>query len=275
VSETLTVPLFPRRLVAGPAFGAMRSRTRGGAGLDLVGSRAYRFGDDIRRIDWHASARVSALRGNDEFVVREYLTDEATHVLVALDRGPSMTISRGGLPWLEKAQAAAEAATLIRDSALAAACVCTDLEYETGDSRQLAEALLGLESVPPPGTMVFALSDFLTPLDDHWHAISARGWDVVPVVIQDPLWERSFPDVGGALLPLADPATGRARATRLTAGEVAARRQENEARFAELMEAFHALDLDVIVVSSSDRGHVYEAFVDWANGRHQGARVAR
>ena len=33
----------------------------------------------------------------------------------------------------------------------------------------------------------------------------AAGWDVVPVVVQDPVWERSFPDVGGVTLPLADP----------------------------------------------------------------------
>lgn len=271
----LTFPLSPRRLVAGPAFGAMRSRRRG-SGHDLVGSRPYRQGDDVRRIDWHASARVSSLRGSEEFVVREYLTDEATHVLVATDRSPSMLISRPGLPWLEKGRAAAEAAALIRDSALAAACAFAELEPEPGGGPgTLADLLLGAGEAPPPGAMVFVLSDFLAPPDDRWHAVCERGWDLVAVVIQDPLWERSFPDVSGALLPLADPATGRTRPTRLSAGEVAARRREHERRFEDLLRSFYALGLDSVVLSSSDRGHVYEAFVDWAHGRHQGARIAR
>lgn len=274
MSRTLTVPLFPRRLVAGPAFGAMRSRARG-AGADLVGSRSYRSGDDVRRIDWHASARLSSVRGSDEFVVREHLTDEATYVLVAVDRGPSMALYPQELPWLEKAKAAGEAAALIRDSALAAACIYTDLEGDPdGSIDAVLDSLLGAGSWPPGGSMVFVLSDFLSPPGDRWHLICARGWDLIPVVIQDPLWEQGFPDVAGALLPLADPATGSTRATRLSAGEVAARRQANEQRFEELLEAFHGLGLDSVVLTSSGREHVYEAFVDWARGRHQGARLA-
>jgi uncharacterized protein (DUF58 family) len=275
VTDALTFPLHPRRLVAGSAFGAMRSRIRG-AGLDLVGSRPYRPGDDVRRIDWHASARLSARQGSDEFVVREHLTDEATEVVVAVDRSPSMALSPPWLPWLRKADAAREAAALIHDSALAAACAATHLDGEPGGS--IGDALDGLLAArrgPPPGALVFALSDFLAPPDERWQAALGRGWDLVPVAIQDPLWERSFPDVAGALLPLADPATGRVRATRLSAGEVAARRLANERRFEQLVQAFHALGLDWVVLASSDRGHVYEAFVDWAHGRHRGARVAR
>lgn len=275
MSRALVVPLVPRRPAAGPAFGAMRSRTRG-AGLDLVGSRPYRPGDDVRRIDWHASARASSRRGSDELVVREHLTEEATHVLASVDRGPSMAVSGTGLPVLEKGSAAAEAAMLIRDSALAATCVFTELECEAVEAPDAAvDAVLGGGTAPPPGAMVFVLSDFLTPPGERWHEACGRGWDLVPVVIQDPLWERSFPDIAGALLPLADPATGRPRATRLSAREVATRRQENEQRFDELLRAFHALGLDWVVLSSSDPGHVYEAFVDWANGRHRGARATR
>ena len=59
----------------------------------------------------------------------------------------------------------------------------------------------------------------------------ARGWgsrrlasDVVPVVIQDPTWERSFPDVSGVLLPVVDVETGAPRPVRLTRRETRARR---------------------------------------------------
>ena len=58
MSDTLTFPLLPRLRVAGRTFGAMRSRARG-YGTDLAGARPYRPGDDVRRIDWRASARLS------------------------------------------------------------------------------------------------------------------------------------------------------------------------------------------------------------------------
>lgn len=262
MTDALTFPLVPRRLVGGRAFGAMRSRARG-PGVDLVGSRPYRPGDDVRRIDWHASARLSSRQGSDELVVREHLTEEATEVLVAVDGFPPVTLWPPPRPWLAKAEAAREAATLIRDSALAAACAVDELDG--------LDRLRTGERAPPSGSMAFVLSDFLTG----WHAPPGRGYELVPVVIQDPVWERSFPEVAGALLPFADPATGRTRPTRLSAAEVGARRVANERRFERLLETFHALGLDPVVLGSSDRGHVYEAFVDWAHGRHRGAKVAR
>ena len=64
-----TVPLVPRRRIAGVPFGTMPSSRRG-AGFDLAGSRPYRPGDDVRLIDRRASARLSSLTGTDEFIVR-------------------------------------------------------------------------------------------------------------------------------------------------------------------------------------------------------------
>jgi hypothetical protein len=168
---------------------------------------------------------------------------------------------------------------MIRDSALATGSTVAEAEGGDGhpSDRSLEDAvriLLDGRGLPS-GSMVFLLSDFLTEPGELWHAAIARGWDLVPVVIQDPLWERTFPEVSGTLLPLADPSTGRLTATRLSAGEVRARRRANEERFVDLLERFAALGLDAVVVSASDRGHVYSAFLDWAYGRHRGARVAR
>ncbi len=69
-------------------------------------------------------------------------------------------------------------------------------------------------------------------------------WDVVPVIIQDAVWERSFPDVAGVVIRLVDPVTGRSRLARLSRRDVAERRAANEERFTELMGGFHALDLE-------------------------------
>ena len=70
----------------------------------------------------------------------------------------------------------------------------------------------------PSGTFVFVVSDFLEPVPDSlWSEALARRWDVVPVVVQDPVWEGSFPDVGGLLVPVADPRSGAVRPLRLGA----------------------------------------------------------
>ena len=56
---------------------------------------------------------------------------------------------------------------------------------------------------------MFVLSDFLAPPpDDSWLEAVERGWDVIPVVIQDPTWEQSFPDVSGIAIPFADVTAG-------------------------------------------------------------------
>src|SRR5262249_41751442 len=82
-------------------------------GADGAGSRPYRAGDDVRRIDWHASARLSAALDDDEFVVRELFAEEAVTVVVVRDRRPSMALHPPPSPWLDKAAALAEAESLI------------------------------------------------------------------------------------------------------------------------------------------------------------------
>ena len=59
---TATFPLIPRRRVLGLAFGGLHSARRG-AGSDVAASRPYRPGDDVGKIDWPASARLSLARG--------------------------------------------------------------------------------------------------------------------------------------------------------------------------------------------------------------------
>ena len=61
----------------------------------------------------------------------------------------------------------------------------------------------------PTGSFVFVLSDFLEPPSPEvWNEALELPWDVVPVIVQDPVWEQSFPAVGGVGVPFADPATG-------------------------------------------------------------------
>jgi hypothetical protein len=85
IGASLTFPLVSRRRLIGLAFGSMHGARRG-SGSDIAGSRAYVSGDDPHRIDWAASGRLSAARGTDEFVVREYFADEAPRVQQGIGR---------------------------------------------------------------------------------------------------------------------------------------------------------------------------------------------
>ena len=80
--------------------------------------------------------------------------------------------------------------------------------------RRSARRLLLLvrrRSVLPAGTFVFVVSDFLTPPPiGLWAKLRSLQLDVTPVVVEDPVWEQSFPRVGGVVLRVAD-AAGRGR----------------------------------------------------------------
>jgi uncharacterized protein (DUF58 family) len=232
----------------GLSFGTMRS-VRRGTGTDMAGSRPYRPGDDVHAIDWAASARLSLARQADEFVVRERYAEEAPRVVIVCDRRPGMAAFGAPLPWLDKAEAMRQAAELVIDSALIVGGFVGYLDHGGGGpywvpprgGRRLAELRQdrlpanefgapadGLERAlehlahhrrsVTSGSFVFVLSDFLPlPSEDVWLAALEHRWDLVPVVIQDPVWEQSFPDVGGIVVPLREPATGRRMPVRLTA----------------------------------------------------------
>ena len=137
------------------------------------------------------------------------------------------------------------------------------------DNVALALARLHDARALPAGSFVFVLSDFLAPPPvEDWIAAVGRGWDVVPVVVQDPLWEASFPeDVGGLVLPVADPGTGAIAPVRLTRQEASARRHENERRRAALLEGFGELGLDWVELAEEDPDDVLSCFLMWAAAR--------
>jgi uncharacterized protein (DUF58 family) len=293
-STEVTFPLAPRRRFAGLPFGGMTS-VRRGSGSDVAGSRPYRPGDDAHSIDWAASARLSTAHGADEFIVREYLAEEAPRVVVLSDRRPAMSLFPRPLPWLDKPEAMRQAAELVAEATLAARGFFGYLDLGGDDAEwvtpathhDLPDAALGgsfnasednlehafefLAQLQPPlpgGAFVFVLSDFLMPFsEEKWISALERRWDIVPVVIQDPVWERSFPEVGGVVLPFHDHTSGRFVTVRLTDREAAWRREENEARAAELLARLRTLDLGPVLVTTSDRRDIFQAFLEWADER--------
>jgi uncharacterized protein (DUF58 family) len=287
-------PLVPRRRVIGLAFGGMRSARRG-IGSDVASTRLYRPGDDVGWMDWAASAKLSAARGEDEFIVRERFADEAPRVVVLCDRRPSMSIRASQLRPLDKPLALQTAVELIAQSAVAARSLTGYLDYAEGEAfwrpprtEQRAEpgtfergfgapddnVSAGLEFLGehrrdlPTQAFVFVLSDFAVPPDlPTWQRALEHRWELVPVVIQDPIWERTFPEVGGVTIPYADPATGGVVPVRLTPKEAARRREQNEARWNELVRAFRSLGTEPVAVTSHDLGGVLDSFLRWADLR--------
>jgi uncharacterized protein (DUF58 family) len=290
----VTFPLPPRRRFAGLPFGGMTS-VRRGMGSDVAGSRPYRPGDDARSIDWAGSARLSSAHGTDEFIVREYLAEEAPRVVVVSDRRPAMRLFPRPLPWLDKPTAMRQAAELVVEATLAARGFFGYLDFAADEAEwiaprthhELPEAALAdsfgapednverafdfLSQSQPPlpaGTFVFVLSDFLMELSDAvWISALERRWDIVPVVIQDPVWERSFPDVGGISVPFYDETSARFVPVRLTQREALRQRVEHEARANELLARLRSLDLGPVLVTTSDRGDIFQAFLEWADER--------
>jgi uncharacterized protein (DUF58 family) len=271
---------------------------RRGTGSDVAGSRSYRAGDDVDSIDWGASARLSSARGSDEFVVRERFAEEAPRVVLVCDRRPEMALFPRELPWLSKADAMQTALEIVAESAAKARGFIGYVDFASEEpfwrppvshkgyweiqERRLAhpdfdaphdtlsralEFLGGHRRSVPAGSFVFVLSDFLAPPGaELWARALEQRWDVVPVVIQDPVWEQSFPEVDSLVIPLAR-ADGRLRLVRLRRGEAELRREAHERRLAELVAGFRSLGVEPILLSRSDREHVFRAFLSWSDER--------
>jgi hypothetical protein len=289
-----TFPLIPRRRVVGASFGGVRSSRRG-QGSDIAGSREYRLGDDVAWIDWPSSARLSAARDSDVFIVHELFADEAPCAVVVADRRPSMGIRSSLLRPLDKRRALNECIDLIGMSAIAARSLTGYVDHADGEdcwrppsTNRLAEPFilerpfhappdavtLGLEHLGrhrralPTQAFVFVISDFLVPPElDVWQDALGYRWELVPVVLQDPVWERTFPDVGAITVPYADPETGAVIPIYFTRAEVERLQVENDQRNTALTQFFRALGAEPVHVSSHDPGDVLAAFLRWADLR--------
>jgi uncharacterized protein (DUF58 family) len=88
--------------------GSLRAR---GGDTEFETLRPYRHGDEVRHVDWRASAR------RDDLTVREFRTESNQNVLMALDVGRAMRGESDGISTLDRAL---NAALLMADVALRA-----------------------------------------------------------------------------------------------------------------------------------------------------------
>lgn len=241
-----TIPERVRRLAAGTAFGSRAARATGGPFL-LRGHRAYRPGDDLRRVDWGVLAR------HDRVVVREFDAEKDARTEVLVDASASMG-ALGGRVAAVRAAAIAFAVGLV-DGGRARLVEWTDsgpvVRSEGDAARDLTGALVALSAYAPQGRVdvgeamrvtaaslprgsrVVCVSDLLTPADPSvLHRLGARARGGVLLHLRVPqVWA---PTPGKVHLAL-DAETGERRLVRVTpalAARVAARAGEHAHRWA-------------------------------------------
>lgn len=207
------VELRARRAVTDLVSGPYRSIFRG-RGLEFDDIREYQPGDDVRSIDWHATARSGTVQ------IKQNVEERCLTAMIAVDLSASADF--GSVPQ-SKRELAAELGAVFAMSAVSnndrvGVAIFTDrLEHylppTTGRRQALAivsailshqprsrrtsmdKALRTIGSVLRHRATLFLISDFL---DDHFgralRLVSLRH-DVVAVSIQDPV-EAALPELG-------------------------------------------------------------------------------
>ena len=219
--------LVAKRTLRGIGRGDRRSKRHGGS-VEFSDYRGYSWGDDVRRIDWHAFARFEALFL--KLFVEEQ--DLAVHVLV--DASPSMLAGRP-----QKLAYALRAAAALGYVALAAGDRLTLRPFVAGEARaslgplrgrsRLARLLQFLEGVardarpegktsldsatkaflarrPEPG-VVLVVSDFMDPAGHERSIARLASAGLEPFLLQVASRDEIEPRLGEDL-DLVDAETG-------------------------------------------------------------------
>lgn len=256
------VELRARRFVEDLLAGPYRSVFRG-RGIEFDEVRDYQPGDDVRSIDWHATARTGTVQ------IKQNVEERSLTVMLAVDVSASGDF--GSVPSSKRELAAELAAVLALSAVLnndrVGLLLFTDtveryLPPETG-RRQALAIVAAILSHPPrsPKTClrqalqtlgnalrrratIFLLSDFIDTGFERALRLAGRRHDLVAISLHDPA-EVRLPDVGW--LVCEDAETG--EVIELNTSDPAARRAfeaERLARTARLTETFRRAGVDAV-----------------------------
>ena len=92
IRELRYIEVYTAKRMRTLRVGTYTSRLRG-AGFDFDEHRLYRPGDDVRRIDWNVTARLTVP------FVRETHADRELNVMIAVDLSRSMAFGTRALLW--------------------------------------------------------------------------------------------------------------------------------------------------------------------------------
>jgi uncharacterized protein (DUF58 family) len=207
------VELRARRLVIDLLAGPYRSVFRG-RGLEFDDLREYQPGDDVRTIDWHATARSGTVQ------IKQNIEERCLTVMLAVDLSASGDFGSGAQ---SKRELAVELAAVLALSAVsnndrvglalftdtveyylpprpgrrqALAIVAAVLNHRPRSRRtSMDKALRTIGSLLRHRATLFLISDFLDDGFGRALRMTSLCHDTVAVAIQDPV-EASFPALG-------------------------------------------------------------------------------
>ena len=220
------IEIRTRRLVE-EVFAGQSESVFKGRGMEFAEVRPYLPGDEVRDIDWNVTARSGAP------FVKRFTEERELTVVLAVDVSGSLEFGSGAT---SKRELVAELAALLAFSALknsdrVGLVLFSDrLELYVpprkgrtqvlrivrellthgieGRGTTWAAGLDFMNRVVRRRSVVFLLSDFLTPVDTKLFRVTARRHDLVALWVEDPR-EAELPAVGRILLE--DLETGRTR----------------------------------------------------------------
>ncbi len=199
--------------------GPQQSHYRG-QGLELADMRPYQWGDDVRHMDWRATAR------SQRPIMKVYREERQEHLLLLVERHPGMGFAtQGELKGAVAARAAALIAfAAVRRKAEVAGIITASQQQLFAPSQRLDPTLILLRAITAPlqsehyqpiapeellhrtqqlsrhGSTIYLISDFY-----HWHEKPERlkkplnllssQHTVIALQIVDPA-EQQLPDTG-------------------------------------------------------------------------------
>ena len=280
------IELRTRRLVNSLFTGEYQSVFKG-QGMEFAEVREYQPGDEVRSIDWNVTARMRRP------FVKRYVEERELTVMLAVDLSGS---ERFGTALRFKAELATELAAVLAMSAVrnndrVGALLFTDrvellvpprkgrrhalrvirellAARAEGTLTDLAGALAYLTRLLHHRTIIFVMSDFLSPPFERDLSQLAQRHDVIAVSVEDP-GERMLPDVG--VMRFVDPETG--ATTEVDTSARAVRTQYAQRLADERLvrkRLFQRLGIDEIVMDTD--GDVVEPLLDFFRGRETRTR---
>ncbi len=206
-------------------------------GYEFVELREYIPGDDIRRIDWAATARTAQLQ------TRVVLEDVALTLAAIVDDSPSMQVGRMR-PLAQSAKEAVDAWYAAAQSGDRVMHVEIDVPFE------LTKALDAAGAALPRGCALLVASDFWDlPDDDDVLGFLGSRFDCTALLARDP-WHDGLPLSG--LLRMRDAETGSAARVYFGKRERAGYFRAVREREQHLLERFARTNWRADVLDESD-----------------------
>ena len=215
--------IYTRRLLNNNLVGDSRSAIKG-SGFEFDQIRDYTYGDDIRFIDWHASARMNKL------LVKQYMQERSRTVYIMVDCSSSSMFGSSGLLRNEVVAQVASVLSLVATYAKdrvglilfaqQVECVIPPdkgmqhvrmimekvFNYKaSGQTTSIKASLDYLLKVPCRDALVFIISDFIADDFERPLRLAGKKHDCIAVRCLD-AYEQQMPALG--FLMLEDSETG-------------------------------------------------------------------